>query len=67
VSNFKFKKENDAESLLAKEAGTYQPTYLPTYFENFFITVLLGTYLANCTDLPGPPPTPLSVCVLVPT
>jgi len=31
VSNFKFKKENDAESLLAKEAGTYQPTYLPTY------------------------------------
>ncbi len=60
-------KKKMMQSLLAKEAGTYRPTYLPTYlptyFEIFFITVLLGTYLANCTDLPGPPNASVCLCL----
>jgi hypothetical protein len=46
------KNKNDAE--FASKRGRYLPTYLPTCFFNFnFITVLLVTYLASCTDLPG--------------
>jgi hypothetical protein len=49
------------QSLLAKEAGTYRPTYLLIII---FITVLLGTYPENCTDLPGPN---ASVCLCLGT